>query len=69
MGDPTVLCPRCLHDGVLERILARAGAAEATLHTITSHCRGHLELPGSCCPHLAHEILAIIGTKEEADRG
>ena len=33
--------------------------------TIAAHCRGHLELPGSCCPHLAQEILAVIGTGEE----
>ena len=31
-GEPvTVLCPSCLHDGVLERTLARAEAAEAAL--------------------------------------
>ena len=43
---------------------ARAEAAEAKLAVIKAHCRGHLELPGSCCPHLAHEILAIIGNDE-----
>jgi len=46
---------------------ARAEAAEARLATIASHCRGHLKLPGSCCPHLAHEILAIISTERERD--
>jgi hypothetical protein len=67
----TRLCPACLHDGVLERTLDRALAAERKLATITSHCRGHLELPGSCCPHLAQEILAITGTgpEDRSDEG
>ena len=46
---------------------ARTEAAEAKLAAIAEHCRGHLRLPGSCCPHLAQEILAIAG--EEEDRG
>jgi hypothetical protein len=32
--DPTVLCPGCLHDGVLERTLERARTAEAKLAAI-----------------------------------
>ncbi len=42
----------------------RAEAAEATLATLTAHNRRHLELAGSCCPHLAQENLAIIGEEE-----
>lgn len=41
MADDTkvVLCPACLHDGVLERTLARAEAAEAKLAAIRKRCR------------------------------
>ena len=63
--EAVVLCPGCLHDGVLELTLERAEAAEAKLAAIESHCRGHLQLSGICCPHLAHEILAIISSEEE----
>ena len=47
----------------------RAERAEARLAAIAEHCRGHLRLPGSCCPHLAEEILAVIGSEEEAGHG
>ena len=49
----------------------RARVAEAKLATINAHCRGHLKLPGSCCPHLAEEILAITGTgpEDRSDEG
>jgi len=43
----------------------RAEAAERRLATLAAHNRQHLDLPGSCCPHLARENLAIIGTGEE----
>ncbi len=43
----------------------RAKVAEERLAAVIGHCRGHLKLPGSCCPHLAQEILAILGSKEE----
>lgn len=42
----------------------RREAAEAKLAALAAHCRGHLELSGSCCPHLAQEILAVIGSEE-----
>ena len=45
---------------------ARAEAAEAKLATLAVHNRGHLELAGSCCPHLAQENLAVIGSEEES---
>lgn len=47
----------------------RAEAAEAKLATLAVHNRGHLELAGSCCPHLAQENLAIIGSEEETADG
>jgi hypothetical protein len=43
----------------------RAEAAEAMLRTVVFHCRAHLKLPGTCCPHLADEILAITGSNEK----
>ena len=45
--------------------LRRAKTAEAKLATLAAHNRQHLELPGSCCPHLARENLAIIGSEEK----
>jgi hypothetical protein len=43
----------------------RAEAAERKLATLAIHNRAHLELTGSCCPHLAQENLAIIGSEEK----
>jgi hypothetical protein len=44
---------------------SRAEAAEAMLRTVVFHCQAHLKLPGTCCPHLADEILAITGSGEK----
>jgi len=56
-------------DAEIGRLRARAEAAEAKLATLAAHNRGHLKLPGSCCPHLALENLAIIGSEEETRDG
>jgi hypothetical protein len=45
-------------------MLEAAEADRAKLATLAAHNRGHLELPGSCCPHLAQENLAIIDAGE-----
>ena len=37
---------------------------EAKLAALAAHNRGHLKLSGSCCPHLARDNLAIIGSEE-----
>ena len=47
----------------------RAERAEEMLSDVAAHCREHLEIPGSCCPHLAEEILAITGSEEGDGRG
>lgn len=60
-------CAKVLDSAYAETI--RREQAEAKLATLAAHNREHLNLPGSCCPHLARENLAIIGTEEEADRG
>jgi hypothetical protein len=64
----TVLCPGCLHDGVLERTLERAEAAEAKLARITAFCEGWLS-GDPCCPELAEAVLAAIGSEGEAEHG
>lgn len=50
------LCPACLHDGVLERTLGRAEAAEGKLAELRDACRS---IPSP----IANRILAIIGTE------
>lgn len=52
-------------DAEIARLRVRAGAAERKLATLATRNRRHLDLPGSCCPHLARENLAIIGTEGE----
>ena len=72
-GLETVLCPGCLHDGVLERTLERAEAAEAKLAAIEVLCRdpgshvGHVMASKQIIPgdRVAASILAIIGEPEE----
>jgi hypothetical protein len=65
-----VLCPTCLHDGVLERALVRAEAAEAKLAAIEAKCRDKISHPecGQCGRGEAligaEEILAVIGIEE-----
>jgi hypothetical protein len=62
-GQPeAVLCPRCLHDGVLERTLARAEAAKAKLAEV----RGVLLEGGQPDGTARRRALAVIGTEEEA---
>lgn len=58
------LCPSCLHDGVLERALDRAGAAEAKLASL----RAVLLEGGQDAGTARRRALAIIGSEEE-DRG
>jgi len=48
-----------------EELISARLSRSVRLARIAAHCRGHLKLPGSCCPHLAQEILAIIGADEE----
>ena len=68
-GSAVVLCPTCLHDGVLERTLERARAAEARLAVIAGHVRDRLNAPGRAGMSRAAAgiILGIAeGSEEEA---
>jgi hypothetical protein len=47
----------------------RLRIAEGKLAAIETGCREHLGREGSCCPHLAEDILAIIGGEEGEGRG
>ena len=63
-----VLCPGCLHDGVLERTMDRAEAAEAKLSAIAAYIGEHKGDAGFSWMH-AQDILAIVGNEEEAPDG
>lgn len=47
---------------------AAAGHAEAKLAAVEAASRAHLGREGSCCPHFAEDILAIV-SGEGTDRG
>jgi len=71
----TRLCPTCLHDGVLEKTLERARAAEAKLAAIYARCRvlaGNPECPecgrGEALVRVA-DILAMTGTGGDEGSG
>ena len=70
--DPTRLCPGCLHDGVLERTLERARAAEAKLAAIKERTEAWAALApaddwgltptDTVAADCGRAILAIIGS-------
>ena len=59
------LCPGCLHDGVLERTVERAGAAEAKL----ARLRSVLLEGGQDAATVRRRALAIIGGEEGESDG
>jgi hypothetical protein len=78
---PAVLCPTCLHDGVLYRALERAEAAERLLAAIKTWCKDSIGRymagdPGGMGARFPDDvqvsatgILAIISGKEGDDHG
>jgi hypothetical protein len=74
-GEAVVLCPTCLHDGVLERTLARAEAAEAKLAAIEAHSDTisrslnyvylHAELSAGAADQLQAAMEAVGGEARE----
>ena len=68
-GSTVRLCPTCLHDGVLERTLERAGAAEERAEAAEgklASLRTVLLEGGQGAATARRRALAVIGSEEES---